>query len=153
MDEQGTQPTDPAATSPRLRDSATFLLIGLGTTLQRRLEDDLEETGLTLRHLGALGHLAANEGMSITDLARRSRVSVQSMHATLGRLTDIGAVVADEPPRRGRASRLRVTDIGHSLLADAGRRAADLDQELFGAMRTTLRDAVLSGIQHIRATG
>ena len=42
--------------------------------------------------LGALGHLARDEALPYSDLARRARVTAQSVQATVGHLVDLGAV-------------------------------------------------------------
>jgi DNA-binding MarR family transcriptional regulator len=45
---------------------------------------------VTLRHLGALGHLARDPALSYSDLARRVAVTVQSMRSTIATLVDPG---------------------------------------------------------------
>jgi DNA-binding MarR family transcriptional regulator len=109
--------------------SITMLLIGAGRVAQRRLEEALREHGLTLRHLGALGHLARNPELSYSDLARRVAVTVQSMHSTIAALVELGAIEV-ETAERGRPARLRLTARGHDLLRTAGAVAHDLDARL-----------------------
>jgi DNA-binding MarR family transcriptional regulator len=109
--------------------SITMLLIGAGRVAQRRLEGALREHGLTLRHLGALGHLARNPELSYSDLARRVAVTVQSMHSTIAALVELGAIEV-ETAERGRPARLRLTARGHDLLRTAGAVAHDLDARL-----------------------
>lgn len=117
-----------------LISSTTMLLIGAGRGAQRRLEDALSEHGLTLRHLGAMGHLARSPGLSYSDLARRARITPQSMHATMVQLTELGAVTTET---RGRAAHPQLTEHGHHLLAVAAEVAAACDAEL-GADRELL---------------
>lgn len=109
--------------------STTMLLVGAGRAAQRRLEEALREHGLTLRHLGALGHLARNPELSYSDLARRVAVTVQSMHSTIATLVELGAIDV-ETAERGRPARLRLTPRGHELLRTAGTVAHDLDAGL-----------------------
>jgi DNA-binding MarR family transcriptional regulator len=104
-------------------------LVGAGRVAQRRLEEALREHGLTLRHLGALGHLARNPELSYSDLARRVAVTVQSMHSTIATLVELGAIEVDTA-ERGRPARLRLTRRGHELLRTAGAIAHELDASL-----------------------
>ncbi|WP_157897752.1 MarR family winged helix-turn-helix transcriptional regulator [Mycolicibacterium rutilum] len=104
-----------------------MLLIAAGRLAQRRFEAALAEQNLTLRHIGAIGHLARNPELSYSDLARRARVTPQSMHATIGQLVDLGAVVTET---RGRASYPRLTERGHELLAFAADASSACDETL-----------------------
>ncbi|MEM9609883.1 MAG: MarR family winged helix-turn-helix transcriptional regulator [Actinomycetota bacterium] len=127
-----------------LTSSLTMALIAAGSRLRDRLDEHLAGNGITLRHLSALGHLAAAPELSTSDLARRVRVTPQSMRATVGHLEEIGAL---EHRRRGqgRASALVVTDVGHEVLRRARQVVADLDDELVGRIEhpEQLRDALL----------
>jgi DNA-binding MarR family transcriptional regulator len=119
---------DPQISAGRsLISSTTLLLIGAGRVAQRRLEDALSDHGLTLRHLGAMGHLARSPGLSYSDLARRARITPQSMHATMVQLAELGAVVTET---RGRSTYPQLTEHGHHLLAVAADVAAACDAEL-----------------------
>ena len=121
------QPAPPQGES--LVTSTTMLLIAAGRAAQRRLEAALREYGLTMRHLGALGHLARNPELSYSDLARRVAVTVQSMHSTIATLVDLNAIVVTTA-ERGRPAQLRLTERGHELLRTAGALAHDLDGTL-----------------------
>lgn len=133
--------TSAASASPRLDTTVAMLAIVAGRSLQGRYEVELAKVGLSLRHLGALGHLAHQPDLSYSDLARRSRVTSQSMHATVRQLEELGAV------RRtltgpGHRARLEVTERGRELL-DAARQAAyALDAEVTAGLTETERTAV-----------
>jgi len=109
--------------------SLALLLVGAGREAQRRIESALAPHGLTLRHLGALGHLSRRPDMSYSDLARRAGVTAQSMHATVRQLQELGAIVT---PRTGQGmrARLEVTDRGRALLAQVAALLDELDAEL-----------------------
>ncbi|MCM0677499.1 MarR family winged helix-turn-helix transcriptional regulator [Micromonospora phytophila] len=126
---------------PALTTSTALLFIAAGRTVQRRVEAALAEHGLTLRHVGALGHLAANPNLSYSDLGRRAGVTAQSMHATVNRLEELGAVVRHHAGH-GRAARLEVTGHGRTLLTRAGEIAASLDDELLGDLPEERRAAL-----------
>lgn len=128
MTSEVNEPADPPGGAAM---SLTLLLVGAGRQAQRRLEDALAPHGLTLRHLGALGHLSRRPDLSYSDLARRAGVTSQSMHATVRQLEALDAVRRDHPGH-GHRARLEVTDRGRELLATAGQAAAAIDQELFG---------------------
>lgn len=123
----------PGSRAPSLTRSTALLFIAAGRTVQRRVETALAEHGLTLRHVGALGHLAANPNLSYSDLGRRAGVTAQSMHATVNRLEELGAV-SRQHGGHGRPARLEVTAHGRALLARAGEIAAALDDELLGTL-------------------
>lgn len=121
--------TSPAAAPPRLDTTAAMLVIVAGRLIQGRFETELAKVGLGMRHLGALGHLAHSPDLSYSDLARRSRVTSQSMHATVRQLEELGAV-RRTLAGQGHRARLEVTERGQQML-DAARQAAfALDAEL-----------------------
>ncbi|MFD4644455.1 MarR family winged helix-turn-helix transcriptional regulator [Lentzea sp. NPDC058436] len=95
--------------------STAFLTMALGQRIKEHVENRLNEHGIALRHLSALGHLHRTPGISYSELARRAGVTPQSMQDTLRRLEDLGAVVRATEPGRGRTAMLRVTDEGHRL--------------------------------------
>jgi len=115
-----------------ISESVGVRLVGIGRILQRRYEAELAKIGLTLRHLGALGHLSRHPEMSYSDLARRAHVTSQSMNATVRALEELGAVQRTLPGP-GYAARLEVTAKGGELLQSAGTAATRLDDSL--AMR------------------
>ncbi|MGY1672727.1 MarR family winged helix-turn-helix transcriptional regulator [Geodermatophilus sp. SYSU D00710] len=113
--------------------STAMALVVTGRAMEDLLTARLAPLGLSLRLLGALGHLARDEGLSYSDLARRARVTTQSMHATVGRLVELGAVES-AGPGRGRRAGLRVTGQGRRLLADGLAVVEAVDQELAAAL-------------------
>ncbi|RKN38229.1 MarR family winged helix-turn-helix transcriptional regulator [Micromonospora endolithica] len=143
---------DSGRPAPRgLAASTALLFIAAGRTVQRRIERDLAAHKLTLRHIGALGHLAANPDLSYSDLARRAGVTAQSMHATVNRLEELGAVQR-QLAGHGHPARLEVTDLGHRLLAHAADTAAALDQELLAGLTDQKRDDLARLLHTIAAS-
>lgn len=143
--------SSPTVAPPRLDSTTAMLVIVAGRMLQGRFEAELTDVGLTMRHLGALGHLAHQPDLSYSDLARRSGVTSQSMHATVRQLEELGAV-RRTLAGQGHRARLEVTDRGQQLL-DAARQAAsaldaqltanvpEADCETFLRVLTTMLDA------------
>ncbi|MFF3484261.1 MarR family transcriptional regulator [Streptomyces sp. NPDC002701] len=119
--------------APESALSTVMLLITGGRRLQERLDERLAGLGLSLRLLGALGHVARDSDLSYSDLARRAGVTSQSMRATVLMLEELGAV-RRTLPGQGHRARLELTDRGSSLLSDARAVAAELDAELHAGL-------------------
>ena len=119
-------PTGPPGEPP----NAAFLLIALGRAVRTQAEAGLRELGLSLRHLSALGHLQRQPGLSYSELARRARITVQSMQATLSQLEDLHAIERRTASGRGRTAQLHLTASGRELLAHAQCVLQAADREL-----------------------
>jgi DNA-binding MarR family transcriptional regulator len=121
--------------------TTTFQLVAAGRIAQQRLERELDAHGITLRHIGALGHLANRPELSYSDLARRAGVTAQSMHSTVRHLEQIGAV-RRELPGHGHRARLEVTTTGREILAVASAAAQRVDAELLAGLPDVSRAAI-----------
>nr|WP_277924896.1 helix-turn-helix domain-containing protein [Microbacterium ureisolvens] len=84
---------------------------------------------MTTRKYGLLAHIDATPGISFSELARRSQITVQSAHTAVQALVADG-LVADATKHAGAASDLRVTERGADVLQAAERRLAALDGAL-----------------------
>lgn len=122
--------------------SPTFLIMNLGRRLRDQVERELRTSGLSLRHLSALGHLAHEPGLSYSELARRAGVTAQSMQATLNQLEALGAVERTTEAGRGRTARLQVTEHGESLRATARTVIAETDEKLLATVPDEDRSAL-----------
>ena len=132
--------------------SLSFLTLAAARTVGRHMDEALAPTGLSLRHLGALGHLLRRPELSYSDLARRSGVTAQSMHATVRQLEERGAV-RREHAGHGHPARLEVTAPGRRLLADATAAVARLDDELFAEVTSTRRDELRELLMELALDG
>ena len=108
--------------------SPTVALLTVGRVWEAAFADALKPLGLTTRKYGLLGHIRGTPGISFSELARRSRITVQSAHAAVAALGDAG-LVDDGTARAGAASTLRVTAVGEKLLGEAAGVVARLDAE------------------------
>ena len=135
---------------PSLGSSGVLLLIGAGRLLQRRVEAELARLDLTLRHLGALGHLAHRPDLSYSELARRAGITAQSMHATVRALEEKGAV-RRTLAGNGFAAQLEVTARGRQLLEEARVVAQRLDDELLGGLAEDQLDALRAALRVLTA--
>jgi DNA-binding MarR family transcriptional regulator len=115
--------------APRAGVSPVVTLLALSAEWEARLDRELRELGLTTRKYGLLAHIDATPGISFSELARRSRITVQSAHAAVRSLVD-AELVTDANAHAGAASVLRVTDTGARVLAAAEAVLGRLDAEL-----------------------
>lgn len=120
--------------------SPTVALLTIGRVWDAALADTLKPLGLTTRKYGLLGHIRATPGVSFSELARRSRITVQSAHTAVAAFAADG-LVEDTTARAGAASRLQVTAAGERLLAEAAERVAVLDAQ-FAAEYPVLVEAM-----------
>jgi DNA-binding MarR family transcriptional regulator len=131
----------PAEQSPRRPPfSPVISLLTVSAIWDAKLNAELRELTLTTRKYGLLAHLEATPGISFSELARRSRITVQSAHTAVGALVQAGFVV-DVTAHAGAPSDLRVTDAGTRALRDADARLGALDAD-FGAGAPALTDAL-----------
>jgi DNA-binding MarR family transcriptional regulator len=116
--------------SDRPRFSPTIALLTVSRVAEVQIAALLEPHGLTLRKYGILGHIAGTPGLSMSDLARRSAITVQSVHALIGALADAG-LVQSKVEGSGHAAQISVTRSGVDLLATIASGVEELDAQLF----------------------
>ena len=118
--------------------SPTIALMALASTWEAAVAETLKPLGLTPRKLGLLGHIGSEPGLSFSELARRSRVTVQTAHAATAVLVDAG-LVEDGTAHAGSASTLQVSAAGRRAL-DAARSALHDVDERFRSQHPGLTD-------------
>lgn len=113
---------------PREREpfGPVIALLTVSAVWDARLGATLKDLGLTTRKYGLLAHIHATPGISFSDLARRSQITVQTAHTAVRALQD-DALVHDANAHAGSASDLRATDKGERVLAEAEKRLTALD--------------------------
>ena len=111
------------------RFSPVIALLAVSAEWEAQLSAALRDLGISTRKFGLLGHIGAEPGISFSELARRSHITVQSAHAAVRALVDDG-LVADATAHAGAASDLTVTPKGARVLADAQDRLTRLDAQL-----------------------
>jgi DNA-binding MarR family transcriptional regulator len=107
------------------------VVLTLAHHIESELAAELAPLGLTVSRLGLLGHIARIPGASFSDLARMSRVTVQSVHTAVKALVAAG-LVRDTTARAGSASAIELTPEGARLLRSAMEAVAAVDARLFG---------------------
>lgn len=130
--------------------SPVVALLTVSAVWEARLDAALRDHGLTTRRYGLLAHIRSTPGISFSELARRSQITVQSAHSAVRMLVDAG-LVADATGHAGAASDLRVTARGETVLDDAERHLAGLDTELRAALPEL--SAALEGLHEEPLTG
>ena len=110
--------------------SPSIALLSFARIVERELAPLLERHGLTIRKYGILGHIDRDDGVSYSELARRSGITVQSAHALIGALIDDDLVSAEEA-RSGAPARLTTTTAGRRRLDQVARDLQQLDAQLF----------------------
>jgi DNA-binding MarR family transcriptional regulator len=133
------------------RFSPTVTLLTISRVWEAAFAGALKPLGLTPRKYGLLGHIRGTPGISFSELARRSRITVQSVHAAVAAFTGDG-LVQDVTARAGAASRLQLTEEGEHLLDTAGAEVARLDAE-FSAEHPELTEALRRHMLEVMARG
>ncbi|NKY99529.1 MarR family winged helix-turn-helix transcriptional regulator [Nocardiopsis alborubida] len=115
----------PPVTSP------SIILLTLARGIETELNTALAPLDLTVARLGLLGHISGVPGVSFSDLARMSGITVQSVHGSVKALVAAG-LVRDHTSRAGAASAIEITDEGARLLDAAKQAVAAVDTAMFG---------------------
>ncbi|WP_232715543.1 MarR family winged helix-turn-helix transcriptional regulator [Gordonia metallireducens] len=110
--------------------SPTITLLTLSRVWESELAAALKPLGLNTRKYGLLGHIRGTPGISFSELARRSRITVQSAHSAVSGFVEAG-LVDDGTAHAGSASSLRITPAGEDILSRAAGEVARLDAEFF----------------------
>jgi len=111
------------------RFSPVIALLAVSAMWEEQLASILKDLGISTRKFGLLGHIYAEPGISFSELARRSHITVQSAHTAVRTLVDDG-LVQDATAHAGAASDLNVTAKGARVLQDARERLFELDSAL-----------------------
>ncbi len=116
----------PTATARRPPFSPVISLLTISSVWDGQLNAALRRLGLTTRKYGLLAHIRATPGISFSELARRSLITVQTAHTAVKSLVADG-LVQDATAHAGAASDLTVTEKGARTLDEADAQLARLD--------------------------
>ena len=70
------------------RFSPVIALLAVSAMWEEQLATILKDLGISTRKFGLLGHIYAEPGISFSELARRSHITVQSAHTAVRTLVD-----------------------------------------------------------------
>jgi len=115
-------------------------LLTISAVWDTELNTLLRGVGLTTRKYALLAHIEATPGISFSELARRSQITVQTAHTAVRSLAREG-MVTDATAHAGAASDLRLTEQGVAALREADARLSQLDHT-FGAGAPALTSAL-----------
>jgi len=107
--------------------SVGWTVVRLAHVLSRRFEEEMRPFGLTPAQFGVLATVAAEPGIGSGQLARRVLVTPQSVGELVAALEAAGYLVRDRSGGRGRRAGIDLTPDGRTVLANASRAAATLD--------------------------
>jgi DNA-binding MarR family transcriptional regulator len=127
-----------AATDHRL----IFLLTAGARRLQRFIETDLADSGLTAAQSGVLFHLGRHDGALIGDVAAALDIVPSAMTGLIDRMARAGLVERRADEGDGRASRVFLTPAGQALRRTAAQRAARLNDRLADGFTAAELDTV-----------
>ena len=146
-------PSDARPASGPPPASVSVFLISLGRRAQEAVDGRLRAHGLSYHHLSALGHLHRQPGLSYSELARRARVTVQSIQATVAHLEDQELVDRGAATSRGRRADLRVTDRGAQVLGAAEDAVRAVDDQLLDGFSDSQRAQLEVALQRMFLAG
>lgn len=120
--------TESAATATARRPpfSPVVSLLTIASVWDGQLNGALKRLGLTTRKYALLAHIRSTPGISFSELARRSQITVQTAHTAVKSLVADG-LVQDGTAHAGAASDLTVTAKGARTLDEADAQLARLD--------------------------
>ncbi len=125
---------------------AEALQLGIGLLVRRLRQTRTDEDGLTMPESSALSRLDREGPATAADLARRDRITPQSMGTTLAALAARGLVEGRPDERDGRRTVLSVTPAGRAILRS--RRTARGEQIAKGLRSGAFTPAEMA---HLRA--
>ena len=105
----------------------------LHRTLQLGLDFYAQETapgGVTQRQFAVLAAVAANDGLSQTDLVRATGIDRSTVAELVARMTTAGLLVRKRAAGDGRTNVVRLTEQGSALLEEATPKVARADKRL-----------------------
>src|SRR5688572_14218570 len=120
-------------------------IVHAGNRIQERLEDSLEETGLSLAKLKALKHLVeAKEPMPLGQLAEKIACVKSNVTQLVDRLENDGLVQRVPDPNDRRSVLASVTDEGRRRCKAGSAALADAERQLLAEIPAGAHDSVSS---------
>jgi DNA-binding MarR family transcriptional regulator len=120
-----------------------FSLMHAGSAVEKRLEEALEQVGLSLAKYGALTHLVqASEPLSLSDCAARMTCVRSNITQLVDRLEADGLVRRVDDPTDRRGVRAAVTPLGQQRQAAGARQVKKVQEEVGKILRGIDHDAL-----------
>lgn len=123
-----------------------YLVKRVQQAVRAALDGALAAHGVGMAQYAALAALQQEPGLSNAELARRSFVTAQSMHAIVAALQERGLVERVPHPAHGRVLQARLTAEGEAMAGRCHEAAAGVHDRMLAGMdeaeRAWLRDAL-----------
>lgn len=114
-----------------------------------RFAEEMAGASITQRQFAVLIAVAANEGLTQTDLVRATGIDRSTLAELVARMADRGVLIRERAKTDARANTVRLTAQGRALLDDAAPRVERADEAVLEALPKTKRAAFLETLQRI----
>jgi DNA-binding MarR family transcriptional regulator len=128
-----------------------FSLMHAGSAVEKRLEEALDEVGLSLAKYGALTHLVqAGEPLSLSDCAARMTCVRSNITQLMDRLEADGLVRRVDDPDDRRGVRAAVTPLGQQRQAAGVRQVKKVQDEVAKILRGIDHDVLARALAAVK---
>ena len=141
------------SSTPALERSPSHLL---HRALQLALDIYAVETGpvsITQRQYAVLAAVAANEGLSQTDLVRATGIDRSTLADLVGRMIAKGYLARQRSPEDARANIVKLDETGRAVLEATGPRVAAADQRILELLGGKKREPFLEALRRLAKAG
>jgi len=127
----------------------------LHRALQLALDVYGEEVGagLTQRQYAVLAAVAADEGLTQTDLVRATGIDRSTLADMIARMIEKGYLGRERSTLDARAKTVRLADKGRDALSETAPRVADADSRIMGHLTAGKRDAFITALSVLSKAG
>ncbi len=127
----------------------------LHRALQLALDVYGEEVGagLTQRQYAVLAAVAADEGLTQTDLVRATGIDRSTLADMIARMIEKGYLGRERSTLDARAKTVRLTEMGRGALSDTAPRVADADSRIMSHLTAGKRDAFITALSVLSKAG
>jgi DNA-binding MarR family transcriptional regulator len=127
----------------------------LHRALQLALDVYGEEVGagLTQRQYAVLSAVAADEGLTQTDLVRATGIDRSTLADMIARMIEKGYLGRERSTLDARAKTVRLTEKGRDALGETAPHVADADSRIMGHLTAGKRDAFITALSVLSKAG
>ena len=139
--------------TPALERSPSHLL---HRALQLALDIYTSETGpvsITQRQYAVLAAVAANEGLSQTDLVRATGIDRSTLADLVGRMIVKGHLVRERSPEDARANTVKLGEAGRTVLEATAPRVAAADKRILELLGGKKREPFIEALRRLARAG
>ncbi len=141
------------SSTPALERSPTHLL---HRALQLALDIYTVETGpvaITQRQYAVLAAVAANEGLSQTELVRATGIDRSTLADLVGRMIAKGYLARERSAEDARANTVKLDEAGRAVLEATAPRVAAADQRILGLLGGKKREPFIEALSRLARAG